>query len=313
MNDVVPAISVRGLVKRFKGLTAVDGLDLDVSSGRCLALLGPNGAGKSTTVNVLVGLLRPDAGEVRILGRDLRGRERRQTLEEIGVQLQETLLFDKLTCREIVVLFGSFYREPRNPDEVLELVGLQEKRDTRRGKLSGGQQQRLALGCALVNRPRLLFLDEPTTGLDPQARRRVWEIVHRFKKNGGTVLLTTHYMEEAELLADDVIVIDDGRCIARGSPAELIRTLDSQNRIELTFDNADVDVPEDALRTIAGVSQLRRDGNRIELHVRSIHLTVPAVLETLRQNARTLDDLHTRRATLEDVFVELTGKHLRDG
>jgi ABC-2 type transport system ATP-binding protein len=310
-SGVSPPIEVRGLVKRFDDVVAVDGLDLRVDRGRCMGLLGPNGAGKSTTVNVLVGLLKPDAGEVVVLGRAWTKGGSREVMQRVGVQLQETRLFDKLTCFEILRLFGSFYRQSCPPDEVLAMVGLEEKRDARHGKLSGGQKQRLALGCALVNRPELLFLDEPTTGLDPQARRRVWEIVESFKSAGGTVLLTTHYMEEAELLSDEVMIVDHGKCIAAGSPRELVRSLATENLVEVTLASGET-VPEELLLALPAVKRVRTVGARTELHVSSTHLAVPALLDALRERGVTLEDLHTRRATLEDVFVHHTGRHLRD-
>jgi ABC-2 type transport system ATP-binding protein len=206
-----------GLVKRFGSLTAVDGLDLELARGICLALLGPNGAGKATTIEMLEGLTRPDAGEIEILGHSWDD-DPMGIRERIGVQLQETRLQEKVTVFETLRLFRSFYQSGRDLAEVLDVVGLTDKRDARVETLSGGQHQRLSLACSLVSSPELLFLDEPTTGLDPQARRRVWEIVERFKASGGTVLLTTHYMEEAERLADDVVIIDAGKVIAKEPP-----------------------------------------------------------------------------------------------
>ncbi len=242
------AVDCRGLVKRYEDVVAVDGLDLAVRCGECFGLLGPNGAGKTTTVEILEGLLAPDAGQVEVLGVRWGGRNDRALRERLGIQLQETQLNDKLTVEETVRLFRSFYRQGRDVDEVLRLIGLEAKRGSWVGKLSGGQRQRLAVACALVNRPDLLFLDEPTTGLDPQSRRQLWDLLQAFRAQGGTTLLTTHYMEEAEALCDRVAVVDRGKVIASGTPRELVARLG------------------------AGHEQ----------------------------------------ATLEDVFVALTGRHLRD-
>jgi ABC-2 type transport system ATP-binding protein len=308
-----PAIEVAGLVKRYGDVVAVAGLDLLVERGSCVGLLGPNGAGKSTTVNALVGLLAPDAGTIAVLGRSWDGPASREVRERIGVQLQDTRLFDKLTCFEVLRLFASFYRDARRPEDVLQEVALTEKRAARFDKLSGGQKQRLALGCALVNRPELLFLDEPTTGLDPQARRRVWQIVAEFRAAGGTVLLTTHYMEEAEQLCDRVVIIDHGRSIAEGAPRELIRSLATESLVEIRTAQGAAPIPDAALVALPGVHRVRRDGELTVLHVASAHVAVHALLDELRERGVGLADLHTRRATLEDVFVQLTGRHLRDG
>jgi len=285
----------------------VAGLDLEAARGTCLGLLGPNGAGKTTTIEMLEGLLDPDEGEIRILG--LTWKERGQEIRErIGVQLQETRLPDKLTAREILRLFRSFYEAGREPEEVLGQIGLTEKAKSRTVDLSGGQRQRLALGCALVSRPEILFLDEPTTGLDPQARRRVWEIVEEFKAGGGTVLLTTHYMDEAERLADALVIVDHGRVIERGSPREIIASLGAENIISFTLEG------ENHLEfgALPGVLGMRREKERVELSVTESHRVVPALLDLLREHGIPLLDLRTHRPTLEDVFVALTGRHLRD-
>jgi ABC-2 type transport system ATP-binding protein len=306
-----PALRVRGLRKSFGTLVAVDGLDLDAPRGTCLAVLGPNGAGKTTTIEILEGLKRADAGEVEIFG--LRwGRDDRRLRESIGVQLQETEFQDKLTPFDVLRLLASFYKEARTPDEVLELVGLTEKRDARIVTLSGGQKQRLALGAALINRPRILFLDEPTTGLDPQARRRVWEIVERFKEGGGTVLLTTHYMEEAERLAEEVVIVDHGRAIDRGSPASLISALGIASVIHFTPREGEA-VNEGDLAGLPGVRGVRRDGGVVELSVASAQVATLSLFRWFEERGLHYEDLRTHRPTLEDVFVFRTGKHLRDG
>jgi ABC-2 type transport system ATP-binding protein len=222
-----PAIQVRGLTKRYGDVVAVDGLDLEVARGECFGLLGPNGAGKTTTLEVLEGLLEPSAGSVEVLGR--RWAEAAPWLRErLGITLQETRLPEKLTVREVVALFRSFYREGRPVDEVIRLVSLEEKARTWYEKLSGGQKQRLAVACALVGDPELLFLDEPTTGLDPQSRRQLWEVVGAMKAEGRTVLLTTHYMDEAERLCDRVAIVDHGKVMAQGAPAELVERVVGQ-------------------------------------------------------------------------------------
>ena len=222
----MPAIHCAGLVKRYGDVVAVAGLDLTVETGECFGLLGPNGAGKTTTIEILEGLTIPDAGAVEVLGMHWDdGAGGRALRERLGIQLQDTQLGDKLTVAETVALFRSFYRRKHSVDEVLGLVQLEEKRGARIGTLSGGQKQRLAIACALVNRPELLFLDEPTTGLDPQSRRQLWEIIGTFRAAGNTVLLTTHYMEEAERLCDRVAIMDHGRVIALGTPRQLIASL----------------------------------------------------------------------------------------
>ncbi|MEM7163880.1 MAG: ABC transporter ATP-binding protein [Planctomycetota bacterium] len=310
-SDMVPALEVQGLIKRFGDLEAVAGLDLVVPQGRCQGLLGPNGAGKSTTINIIVGLLLADEGEVRVLGTDWRT-DAQAIREQIGVQLQETQLFEKLTCFEALRLFRSFYRSGRDPDEILDVVGLTEKRDARYVTLSGGQKQRLSLGCSLVNDPKLLLLDEPTTGLDPQARRRVWEIVDDFKARGGTVLLTTHYMDEAEQLCDDIVIIDHGKSIAEGSPQQIIRSLGAESLIEFSI-GSDTSLAQGELEQLAGVVRVHAQDEKVTLHVEATHEAVPALVGAIRDRGMSLVHLQTHRPTLEDVFVSLTGRHLRDG
>lgn len=311
------AIRVRGLVRRFGDLEAVGGLDLDVRRGTCHGLLGPNGAGKTTTINILVGLDQPTSGEVSVLGRDW-SKSASEIQERIGVQLQETQLVEKLTCREVLRVFASFYSKPRDPEELLAIVGLEEKSDARYKTLSGGQKQRLALGCSLVNHPEILFLDEPTTGLDPQARRRVWEIVAEFRDRGGTVLLTTHYMDEAQQLCDDIVIVDHGRSIAEGSPQAIIDSLGAESLIEFSVEKAGAAAdatlfPAPDLEQLPGVARAQADGGQGILHVMAAHETIPALVASIRDRELALTSLQTHRPTLEDVFVSLTGRHLRDG
>jgi ABC-2 type transport system ATP-binding protein len=305
-----PAARCRGLVKRWGDVVAVAGLDLEVRRGECLGLLGPNGAGKTTTVEILEGLTAPDGGDVEVLGKRWgRGRDR-ALRQRLGVQLQETQLGDKLTVAETVRLFRSFFAGGPTVDEVIAGVGLEEKRGARVGKLSGGQRQRLALACALVGDPELLFLDEPTTGLDPQARIAVWELVRRFRERGGTLLLTTHYMEEAARLCDRLVVLDHGRSIAEGTPAGLVASLGAEEIIELRV--AGGALPR-GLESLPGVRLAEaRDGAHV-LAVRKVPETLPALLAALESQGLALADLRTHQATLEDVFVHLTGRSLRDG
>ena len=308
-----PALRATGLVKGFGALTAVDGVDLELLRGTCVALLGPNGAGKTTTIEMLEGLLAPDDGVIEILGRSWDG-DGEAIRERIGVQLQETRLQEKVTVLETLRLFRSFYREGRDLADVLAAVGLTDKGDARVETLSGGQHQRLSLACALVSNPELLFLDEPTTGLDPQARRRVWEIVEGFKAKGGTVLLTTHYMEEAERLADDVVIIDAGRIIARGSPAAVIGSLHAESIVQLVpRDGGGFRLADHALLALPGVGEVRREGSAFTLVVTDTQASVGALLGHLGEVGVELESLQTHSPTLEDVFVALTGKHLRDG
>ena len=291
-------------------------------AGECFGLLGPNGAGKTTTIEILEGLTPPDSGAVEILGTPWRdGAAGRALRERLGIQLQETQLADKLTVTETLALFRSFYRQSHTVDEVLALVELEEKRRARVVTLSGGQKQRLAVACALVSKPELLFLDEPTTGLDPQSRRQLWEIIRRFRAAGGTVLLTTHYMEEAERLCDRVAIMDHGKVIALGTPRELIATLGAEHVIEFALNGGVPADLVDALRTLGGVTAVRPGadggggaggGGGLSLTVTELHRTLPALLTLLQQRALELSLLTTHHATLDDVFVALTGRQLRD-
>ncbi len=303
------AVRCRGLVKRYADVVAVDGLDLEVVRGECFGLLGPNGAGKTTTIEILEGLTEPDAGEVEILGTTWAqgGAELR---EKLGISLQETQLTEKLTVGETVRLFRSFYQRGRDPEEVLVQLSLDEKRNARVGKLSGGQKQRLAVACALVGNPEILFLDEPTTGLDPQSRLQLWQLVVGFRATGGTVLLTTHYMDEAERLCDRVAIVDRGKVIALGTPAELISTLHAPNVIEFA---AEPEIDEASLRALQGVTEPYRRGDNWALPVGALAETVPLLLALIERSGARLVHLTTHQATLEDVFVAQTGRALREG
>ena len=287
---------------------------MTVAAGECFGLLGPNGAGKTTTIEILEGLTPPDSGEVEILGTPWReGAAGRALRERLGIQLQETQLADKLQVGEVLALFRSFYRQSHSVDEVLALVELEEKRRARVVTLSGGQKQRLAVACALVSRPELLFLDEPTTGLDPQSRRQLWEVIRRFRAAGGTVLLTTHYMEEAERLCDRVAIMDHGKVIALGTPKELIASLGADHVVDFALTEGGI--PQDlmdVLRQMGGVTALRTGADGVSLTVVELHRALPALLALLQQRGVELSSLTTHHATLDDVFVALTGRQLRD-
>ncbi len=310
----MPAIHCAGLVKRYGDVVAVAGLDLTVETGECFGLLGPNGAGKTTTIEILEGLTIPDAGAVEVLGMHWDdGAGGRALRERLGIQLQDTQLGDKLTVAETVALFRSFYRRKHSVDEVLGLVQLEEKRGARIGTLSGGQKQRLAIACALVNRPELLFLDEPTTGLDPQSRRQLWEIIGTFRAAGNTVLLTTHYMEEAERLCDRVAIMDHGRVIALGTPRQLIASLGAGHVVEFALaDGVDPAALLPELEALAGVRSVRPAPDRVSLTVNEVHRTLPALLALVERRGGELSMLVTHHATLDDVFLALTGRQLRD-
>ena len=306
------AIGCHDLRKTYDGkLDAVRGLILQIEAGECFGLLGPNGAGKTTTIEILEGLLHPTSGQVTILGRGWE-KDSRELREWLGISLQETRLSEKLTVRETVELFSSFFAQPRSSAEVLEELQLTEKADAWVGKLSGGQRQRLAVATALVGNPKILFLDEPTTGLDPQSRRQLWEIIREFQKKGGTVLLTTHYMDEAERLCDRLAIIDHGLVIAEGSPEDLIARLGGHHMVEFSVDGNPVTEDLDAWRVLPGVEAALLDDGVVCLTVREPHRTIPALLERLEKTGAQLERLTTRQASLEDVFVHLTGRHLRD-
>ena len=309
------AIRVRGLVKTYPGrppVEAVRGLDLEVHVGECFGLLGPNGAGKTTTLEIVEGLLDATAGEVEVLGMTW-GASDTAIRAKIGISLQETRLSDKLTVRETVALFRSFYPAGLTPDEAIARVSLEEKAGSYVDKLSGGQRQRLAVATALVGEPELLFLDEPTTGLDPQSRRQLWDVIRAQKDRGRTVVVTTHYMDEAERLCDRVAVIDHGRAIALGTPAELIARVGGEHVIDLDIapDSAARPAPAD-LTALPTVNSVREAGDRVTLTAGEPHRALPALLDLVRAAGVKLAGLTTRTATLEDVFVTLTGRHLRD-
>jgi ABC-2 type transport system ATP-binding protein len=304
-----PAVEIRGLMKRFGELAAVDGVDLEVRGGESFGLLGPNGAGKTTTLEILVGLQQATAGEVRILGRHWDGASR-ALRARIGVSLQETRFPDRLTVEEVLRLFRSFHPKGRDVFQVIAEVGLEDKRTTWTTNLSGGQRQRLALATALVGDPELLVLDEPTTGLDPQARLHIGDVIRSFRSHGGSVVVSTHYLEEAQRFCDRVAIIDHGKVIAQGTPSQLIASLGGEVVVELALAAGEID--DEALRALPGVRAVRRAGPAILVGVSEAHTVIPALLELLRTRSATLANLATRQASLEDVFLSLTGRRLRD-
>jgi ABC-2 type transport system ATP-binding protein len=309
---MAPAIECRDLRKTYDGkVEAVRGLSLAIEAGECFGLLGPNGAGKTTTIEILEGLLAPTSGHVTVLGHTWKTDER-ELREQLGISLQETRLSEKLTVRETIELFASFYREPRSSDDVLDELQLTEKADSWVGKLSGGQRQRLAVATALVGNPKILFLDEPTTGLDPQSRRQLWDLIRAFQRKGGTVLLTTHYMDEAERLCDRLAIVDHGVIIAEGSPADLIERLGGHHVVEFSVSEITNGHAADHWRVLPGVEGVRDEDGVCSLTVREPHLTIPALLEAVGKQGAELVHLTTRQASLEDVFVRLTGRHLRE-
>lgn len=306
MSDL--ALRVLGLRKQYPDVLAVDGLDLEVPRGEVFGLLGPNGAGKTTTLEMIEGLTPADSGTIEVLGMDWR-KHGRDIRARIGVQLQSTSLFNKIKPREALELYGSYYPRRRPVQQLLDLVQLNEKAEAYHITLSGGQQQRLAIALALVNDPELVFLDEPTTGLDPQARRSLWDVVRRMKAEGRTVILTTHYMEEAEALCDRLAIMDHGRILTSGTPGELIQQLELPSVVELTFEG---EAPEPTTFATQLGRVVEKRGEAWEIPTRDPKRVLPAVLELAEAQQVAFQQVHVRRATLEDVFLHRTGRSLRD-
>ena len=303
-----PIVHVQNLRKHYGAVKAVDGISFTVEPGEVFGMLGPNGAGKSTTVEILEGLRERDSGIVSVLGLDP-GTQQSALSARIGIQLQSSALFPKLSAREHLRMFGSFYKDARDVDELLELVGLTERQKAFSENLSGGQQQRLAVALALLSNPQVVFLDEPTTGLDPQARRRLWEVVAQMRERGTTVILTTHFMDEAETLADRLLIVDNGKIIAADTPDGLIRS--NFGGATLTF-NASAEIVAADLGALRGVDDVISVNGEYELSVADATTAIPAVFALAERDGVVLDDLQVRRPNLEDVFLKLTGHRLRD-
>lgn len=301
-------VEVLQVSKSYGDLKAVDGVSFSAYPGEVFGLLGPNGAGKTTTLEMIEGLRKPEEGRILVNGHDV-ATDLRKVKEIIGVQLQSTSLYNKIKVGEALRLYGGYYRKRRSVRELLQLVSLEDKEKSFHQELSGGQQQRLALALTMVNDPLVVFLDEPTTGLDPQARRNLWDIIARMKSDDKTVILTTHYMEEAERLCDRIAIMDHGRLIARGTPGELVAELDVDSCLEFNG-NGEISVEE--LQKLPRVSKISRSGERIELFCRRPTQTLIALMRWAEGRGIEIDNLHVRRPTLEDLFIELTGRSLRE-
>jgi len=307
-TTATPVIAVRGLVKRYGEVHAVDGIDFEVAAGEVFGLLGPNGAGKTTTVEILEGLRIPDGGQATVLGVDVvKGADSLKT--RIGVSLQTAALYPKLTVTELIDLFRSFYPHSRPTQELIDALELGERRDAQTRELSGGQRQRLAVALALVNDPELVFLDEPTTGLDPAARRALWDLVRELKAAGRSILLTTHYMEEAEVLCDRIAIMDHGKILEMGTVDQLISKRFHERAVR--FDRVD-GLTEAELAALPAVSSVKHDADEVLLYTRDVAATIGALLELTEAKGVEPHDLGVRKATLEDVFLDLTGRALRD-
>lgn len=302
-------VQVRNLTKRYGKLTAVNGISFDIHPGEIFGLLGPNGAGKSTTLEMIEGIRAQDAGEINVFGLNSRS-HRRDIQSRIGVQLQATSLFPELTVRETLVFFGAIYPHARSADDLLSEVSLEEKAKAFPQNLSGGQRQRLALALALVNDPEIVFLDEPTTGLDPQSRRALWESVMRLRDRGKTIVLTTHFMDEAQLLCDHIAIIDHGQIIAQDTPANLIATLGASATIEYAVSDAALSLDE--LRSLPAVTDARQGMEHTTLYTESAERTLVALLQSAAAKNATVDHLQIHAPTLEDLFLRLTGRNLRE-
>ncbi|EIT84762.1 ABC-type transport system ATP-binding protein [Fictibacillus macauensis ZFHKF-1] len=308
MKQAESMITVDSLVKRYGNFTAVNGVTFQVQKGEVFGLLGPNGAGKTTTLEMLVGLRKPEEGTAFIGSFNIR-KELQKVKEVIGVQLQSTTLFELLTVEEILQMYGSFYPKHLPIAELIDDMILTEKRKSRIKSLSGGQKQRLAIALALVHDPWVIFLDEPTTGLDPQARRTLWDIVLKLKKRGKTIVLTTHYMDEAHVLCDRIAIMDRGELIALDTPETLVRNLHAASAISFSV-SSEVDLNEWA--KVEGVTKADCKEKEVVLYSDDLQLTLTSLIQTASERQIALEDLQTRTATLEDVFIHMTGRSLRE-
>ena len=301
-------IKVDNLRKAYGAVKAVDDISFSVAQGEVFGMLGPNGAGKTTTMEIVEGIRPYDSGSVSVLGMNIK-RSKRKIKSQIGVQLQATSMYPKLTVSEMLQLFGSFFPRHISIDRIIEVTGLEESRKKRFENLSGGQKQRLSIALALINNPKILFLDEPTTGLDPQSRHNIWSLIELIRKKGKTVFITTHYMEEAERLCDRVAIIDHGKIIATDRPQSLISQNFQEQAIEFDINHH---IEKEELLKIAGVNNILMEGDKATVYSSSISATVPALIDLAKQKNIELTNLHIRQATLEDVFLKLTGRRIRD-
>jgi ABC-2 type transport system ATP-binding protein len=306
MNNSI--LQVENLVKRYGNVEAVRGVSFNVDEGEVFGLLGPNGAGKTSTVEIMEGLRTLDSGRVSVCGLDPQ-KNPQELKHQIGAALQSTSLPDKLRVIEALRLFASFYRRHRNPDELLKRFGLEEKRNTFYNQLSGGQKQRLALAMALVNDPKVLFFDEPTAGLDPQVRREIYDIIEELRREKKTIVMTTHYIEEAERLCDRVAIVDHGTVIALGTPRELKDRSGDKTRLEVRLARPE---PQEILKDLEGVSDCRILGDSYILHCRRPPQAIVSLVKYLESQGNELISLEIVTPSLEDVFIELTGRRLRD-
>jgi ABC-2 type transport system ATP-binding protein len=301
------AIEVTDLLKTYGSIRAVDGITFEVEDKEIFGILGPNGAGKTTTLEMIETLREPDGGLIKVDGLDVR-KDEKQIKEIIGVQLQTTVFFDNLTVFETIDLFGSFYSKRLKPDELLELVGLEDKRNSMLNELSGGQHKRVSIALALVNDPRIVFLDEPTTGLDPQVRRNIWEIVENLRAHEKTVIITSHYIEEAEYLCDRVAIMDQGKIIAMGTPSELVDEYTPESNISFRMTPM---VEESVIKGIAGVESVRTNHGDYAVTTLVPQQTLTGIFTAAYENGAIADEISMRRASLEDVFLKITGRRIK--
>ncbi len=309
-NSESPVIIVNKVYKSFRNVHAVRGISLEIMPGEFVAVLGPNGAGKTTLVEMIQGVQKPDKGEILIKGNPWKKENHAEFNRLLGISLQETWFIEKLTVKETLALFASFYKlGEKRVNEIINLVHLEDKHRAYIKNLSGGQKQRLALGISLINYPEILLLDEPTTGLDPTARRDIWKILLTLKKERNTsLILTTHYMEEAEYLCDRIIILDYGKILARGTLDELLGQCNSNEIIEVSFDQN----PGFSLRSLPGIKKIRSEDGLNYLEVEKITNTLPALMKTVSEHNISIKTLECRKVTLDDLFISMTGRHLKD-